>query len=126
MRYRRASPETPQAIVLDTAIEPTSAMAAHIAISAPAAAVRATADDSRAQQSAGGVQASAPHQVVTHYVLPQDGQPTAVTATLQAAEHMRMAQQAHIDAQNEEFRRRAAADSQNGLAMQNVSNTVSY
>jgi len=99
-------------------------MATKIAISASAAAVRASSAEDVTLRPAGAEGIANPSDGVAHIVIPGEGQPTAVTAQLQAAENMRVAQQAHIDAQNEGLRRRAIMESQNGVAMQHVSEYV--
>jgi hypothetical protein len=104
-----------------TAVPPSSAMAARIAISAPAVAVRASSSDPSGQRvafdrSRNGASTEEGNVIV---VLPSDGPPSNVTAQLQAAEHMRLSQQMQIDAQNEANRRRQA-EARNGMILQNV------
>ena len=83
-----------------TAIQPTSALAAHIAISAPAAAVRAASVDHGGAVSARG--AGTPGLNADGG---SDAGERAVDARLRVAEEMRKAQRAHIMAQNESARR---------------------
>ena len=93
-------------------MQPTSAMATRIAISAPAAAVRASSIDAHGQRTAGLLsndpsgQTGQKDAAVLYNQRRADPPETAVTARLQAADAMRRAQQAHIDAQQEEVKRR--------------------
>ncbi len=107
-------------------MQPTSAMATCIAVSAPAAAVRASSVDVSSQRTAGLAKlssmahaAQAPVNGSTHET-GFEAPPTAVTAQLQAADAMRQSQQAHIDAQREEYKR-SQVQAQNELMNQHVS-----
>ena len=93
-------------------------MAARIAVSAPAAAVRASSADANPRPMVLDQQ-SGP-STVAQGRSSADAPPTAITARLKAAEEMRRVQQAHIEAAQEEMRRRAMMQSGQG-SQQNVS-----
>ena len=89
-------------------LPPTSALATQIAVSAPAVAVRATSVDAGRTASRMGF---------ATMTATSNGHPETATdhddpvnAKLRAAEAMKIAQQAHIDAQNEDKRLRSIAD----------------
>ena len=110
-------PNVPHSV---SATQPTSAMAAHIAISAPAAAVRAASIDH------GG--AIPPKRVGTPGInqdRSSDAGDFEVTARLRAAEEMRKAQRAHINAQNESARRGTPEPSTMTVQQQIVSRMLS-
>ena len=108
----------------NTAAQPSSAMAARIAVSAPAAAVRASSDDQTAHRTAGLSQLAHGPMIRNGQLdpgyseTPQIPEPprTAVTAQLQAAEAMRRSQQAQIDAQQQEMKRRQVMAHNAGMA----------
>lgn len=106
-----------------SATQPTSAMATRIAVSAPAEAVRASSVDHTGQRNAALLKApftaQTAHLSANIHTNGSEPPPNAVTAQLQAAERMRKAQQAHIDAQQEEYKRRQL--NANGVIPQHVS-----
>lgn len=112
-------------------MQPTSAMATKIAVSAPAAALRASSIGPAGQRIS-GMPSYLPTFQPTHIntSAPMDEQggqppPTALTAQLQAADAMRRIQQAQIDAQHaqQEQDRRRQQTMQNGTVVQNVRST---
>lgn len=113
----RARPPRTAVTVPNTALPPTSAMAARIAVSNSADAVRASSIDAGLRPAPVG------------RIIPQpegdEPPPTAITATLRAADEVRMAQQAQIQAAQDGERRKSLVV-QNAAQMMQVVRTKSH